>query len=282
VSSADARAESRRRWGTAAAGWRAVADEYARQTMPVSARLVDAIDPQPGLTVLELAAGVGDTGFLAAELIQPGGTLICTDFSPEMLSAAQARADALGVRNVRFRQVDAETALDFEAASLDAVICRWGFMLMADPQTALRECRRVLKPGGRLALAAWAGAGENPWTSLAGAALTRRGLVPPTEPGAPGMFAWASKERIAELLEDAGFVEHTVESLPFTYTYERFEAWWSVLTTMGLSLREALGRAEPDTREAIAEEVREAAASFTAPDGSLALPACTHVARAVA
>jgi ubiquinone/menaquinone biosynthesis C-methylase UbiE len=158
--SSDARAS----WGAAAGGWEARADEMRRATMPVSSRMVDAIGPQPGHTVLELAAGAGDTGFLAAELIQPGGTLITSDFAPEMLSAAQRRAEALGIGNVRFRQIDAELPLDIEAASLDAVLCRWGFMLLSDPESALRETRRVLRPGGRLALAAWTGPEDNPWS----------------------------------------------------------------------------------------------------------------------
>ena len=128
--------------------------------------MVDAIAPQPGHTVLDLAAGIGDTGFLAAELIEPGGTLITSDFAPEMLSAAQRRAEQLGLRNVRFRQIDASQPIDLEAASLDAVLCRWGYMLMDDPEAALRETRRVLRPGGRLALAAWTSADENRWSSL--------------------------------------------------------------------------------------------------------------------
>src|SRR3712207_383119 len=96
----DYRQASRQRWGRAATGWAKHADPQRRITMPVSVWMVEAINPQPGHTVLELAAGLGDTGFLAAELIEPGGTLICSDFSPEMLSAAQEHAEALRVRNV--------------------------------------------------------------------------------------------------------------------------------------------------------------------------------------
>src|SRR3954465_6074149 len=62
--------------------------------MPVSRWMVDAIGPQPGHTVLELAAGPGETGLLAAELVQPGGTLICTDLAEPMLEVARQRAAA--------------------------------------------------------------------------------------------------------------------------------------------------------------------------------------------
>src|SRR3954462_6574295 len=122
--------ESRDRWIRAAAGWEARADQFARDTLPVSRAMVEAIDPQPGQTILDLAAGLGDTGFPAAEGPEPGGQLITSDFSPEMLSAAQRRAKA---DNVRFRQMDLSTPLDQPAASIDSVLCRWGYMLLEDP-----------------------------------------------------------------------------------------------------------------------------------------------------
>ena len=147
--------------------------------------MIDHTAPQAGQTVLDLAAGIGDTGFLAAELIEPGGTLITSDVVPEMLSAAQRRAEALGIRNVRFKQIDASQPIDLEAASIDVVLCRWGYMLMDDPETALRETRRVLRPGGRVALAAWTGAEDNPWSALPIELLLDRGLIDPIEPAGP-------------------------------------------------------------------------------------------------
>src|SRR6478752_6379175 len=114
--------EMKERWRRAAAGWEKRADWFREQTMPVSAWMVDAVAPQPGQTILDLAAGIGDTGFLAAELIEPGGQLISADFVPEMLSAAQRRAK---VKNVRFRQIDLSTPIDQPAASIDSVLCRW-------------------------------------------------------------------------------------------------------------------------------------------------------------
>src|SRR3954447_1856097 len=115
--------EMRERWKRAAEGWERRAEQFARDTLPVSAAMVEAIQPQPGQTVLDLAAGLGDTGYLAAELIEPGGQLITSDFSPEMLSAAQRRAKG---SNVRFRQIDLSLPIDQPAASIDGVLCRWG------------------------------------------------------------------------------------------------------------------------------------------------------------
>src|ERR1700750_1139036 len=157
--------EMRERWARAAAGWEKRSDWFREQTMPVSAWMVDAIDPQPGQTILELGAGGGGPGFLAAELIQPGGTLITADLSPDMLSAAQRRAERLGIANVRFRQMDANLPLDQPAASLEGVLGRWLYMLLNDGEDALRETRRILKAGAAVALAAWTGPEENRWST---------------------------------------------------------------------------------------------------------------------
>jgi len=276
------RQEARRRWAAAAPGWGAHADAVGSSAMPVAVWLVEAIAPQPGHTILELAAGPGDVGFLAAELIAPGGTLITSDFVPEMLSVAQERAARLGLRNVRFRQIDAETAIDQPAASVDGVLCRWGYMLMRDPGTALQETRRVLRPDGRVALAAWAPAEDNPWARIPGAELGRRGLVAPPAPDEPGQFAWAPDGRIEEALRDAGFADVRVEDVRFTIRHPSFDAWWEVTVDVSPTFAAAVGGLDAAAREELRDAIRDAAAGFRAPDGSYALPARTWVAVATA
>jgi SAM-dependent methyltransferase len=271
------RDENRRRWQTVAAGWEVHADDFRRDTMPVSMWMLEALAPQPGHAVLEIAAGIGDTGFLAAELIEPGGTLITSDLVPEMLSAAQRRAEALGVTNARFRQIDAQ-AIDQPAASLDGILSRWGYMLMADAEAALRDTRRVLKRGGRLALAAWADPDDNPWTVLPVAALAERGLVEPVPPG-PGQFAWAPEGAVEQNLDAAGFVEYDVEPLTFAMRYRSVEAWWQTAQDMSLRVQE---RASRDRDDEIVAELADRAREWTAADGSLTLPARTWVAMATA
>ena len=280
--SEDIRQQSRARWTVTAKGWGVRADQLRRATMPVSTWMVDALRPQPGDTLLELAAGPGDTGFLAAELIEPGGTLICSDFVPEMLSVAQDRAQALGLGNVRFKQIDAETSIDVEAASIDGVLCRWGYMLMADPVTALTQTRRVLRPGGRLVLAAWTGPDDNLWSAIPMRELVRRGLEERPDPDAPGQFAWADQGVIAERLQEAGFVDFELAAVDFTVSYASLDDWWASTQDLSMRFADATSGMDAGTRAEIQAAMAEAAGPYTDGDGAIAIPARTWTAVATA
>src|SRR6516225_7380019 len=111
--------------------------------------LVEKADPKPGQTFLDIAAGTGDLGFAVAERVGEGGHVISSDFSPNMLQVARRNGESRGVTNVEYRVLDAER-MDLDDGSVDGVVCRWGYMLMADPSAALTETRRVLRDGGPL------------------------------------------------------------------------------------------------------------------------------------
>jgi SAM-dependent methyltransferase len=278
----DFRIESRKRWGAQAAGWEARRDQLRTSTMPVSAWLIDALDPQPGQTLLELAAGTGDTGFLAAELVAPTGELITSDFSAEMLATARRRADELGVTNVRFKQIDAETSIDVPAASVDGVLCRWGFMLMAEPGVALSGARRVLKPGGGGALAGGPGPAAAQWGARPVRELMDRGGSERPAPDAPGQFTWAPDGIVAEQLEDAGFVDHHVEALDFTVDFASPEDWWEGVSQTSGRVASAIASGPADAVAEARAAVLAAAAEYAQPDGTLRIPARTWVASAEA
>lgn len=251
------RAESRRGWGSVAAGWESYAPDQRAWWMPVTAWMLDAARLQPGAHVLELAAGTGEVGLMAHELIQPGGELLLSDFAPEMLSAAQRAAE--GLPGVRFKQIDIES-IDVPAASQDAVLCRWGLMFLLDPEAGMREIRRVLKPGGRVALAAWATAEENPWVFTSA----------PQE--GPGQFALGADGVLRELLEGAGFVEEIEVEAVDLLLEEPFDAYWTRTMEMSRGAAELRGRRD---------EVRAALAEYEH-DGVLRLPGRSWVAAATA
>jgi SAM-dependent methyltransferase len=272
--------EPRDRWARAAAGWEARADWFHAATLPVSTWMIDAIRPRPGQRILDLAAGIGDVGFLAAELIAPGGELTTSDFVPEMLAAAQRRAATLNLSNVRFRQMDANVPLDQPAASLDAVLCRWGYMLLNDGEDALRDTRRVLKQDGTVALAAWTGPEENRWSSAPVKILQDRGLVEPRPAEGPGQFAWAREGDLAEHLGNAGFVDATVTAVDFVFRYEDVDDWWVAQTQTSTDTADADARMDFATRSDVLADLERAAEPFTQADDSLEIPARTWVAAA--
>ena len=225
----DYREASLRIWEEMAAGW----DGHRRRVWDASRAvgewLVDALDPQPGETVLELAAGVGDTGFAAARRLGSTGMLITTDFSEQMVQAARRRADELGVSNAEFRTLDAER-MELGDGSVDGVLCRWGYMLMADPGAALAETRRVLGDGGRLALSVWSDPEHNPWASIPPKALLELTGAEPPDPFAPGIFAMASEARTRDLLDGAGLEPQTLETVEMTWKFDSLADYWHHLT----------------------------------------------------
>jgi SAM-dependent methyltransferase len=274
------REEYRRRtlegWNTMASGWERRRAEIDEITQPVREWLVRELAPQPGQTILELAAGPGDTGFSAAPFLGDEGRLITSDFSPAMVDVARRRGAELGLDNVEYRTLDAER-LELEEDSVDGVICRYGYMLMADPAAALAETRRVLRPGGRLVFAVWRGPEKNPWVSIGGRVLVELGLVSPPEPGAPGMFVMATDERVHSLLEDAGFATSRIEDIPVRFEYRDIDEYVEVGTDTGGMFATAWNAASEQERAAIKQQLAEAYAPF-AVDGGYVVPGLALVA----
>jgi SAM-dependent methyltransferase len=279
--SAAYRTASLDRWARAARGWGTHRECLQDASRPVSAWLVDAIDPQPGHRVLELAAGPGDTGLLAAELILPGGTLLSTDLVEEMVDLARARAQELGISNVEFRTIDAEW-IDLPTASLDGVLARWGYMLLADPEAALRETRRVLRPGGRVALSAWADPADNLWASVPRTELRAQGGLEPEDLDAPGMFAFRDPDRIRSLLEDTGFTDIAIEQVDIVYHYADLDEWWDIQLDISPAIGNGVRALSPAQRDDLRDAIDARLAAYVAPGGSVALPGRTHVASASA
>lgn len=280
-SSADQREEMLERWDRGAAGWSRHADAIQEFGMRVSVWMVEHLDLQPGQTVLELAAGPGDTGFLAAELIRPGGTLISSDASRAMLGIATGRARDLGVTNVEFKQLQLEW-IDLPTGSVDAVLCRWGLMFAFDPAAALQEIRRVIKPGGKAALSVWDAPERNPWATVETRALIELGHVEPPDPDAPGMFALADTERLCGLLQDAGFLEVTVESVDLVRPAPSLDAFIEESLDLNAQLAETRRRLSADQWAEVTARVKEIVQPFADPEGRLRFPAQALVAAGTA
>jgi SAM-dependent methyltransferase len=275
------RAEMLDAWDRQSAGWGRQADRVRDDGMPVSLRMLELARLQPGERVLELAAGPGDTGFLAARQIAPGGTLICSDGSEAMLAVARERAAEQGIDNVEFRQLQLEW-IDLPTASVDAILCRWGVMLTVDPAAALLECRRVLRPGGRIALAVWDVPDANPWSMTLSRTLIDLGLAPPPEPGAPGPFALSAPGALAELLADAGFVETVVEPVAISRSYATVLTWIGETRDLSMTFGRIWADLDDADRRQVREQAEARAVAFVDADGGLTLPGSSLVGLATA
>ncbi len=268
-------------WDEVAKGWGRQADRTQSVAQPISDWMIEHAQLAPGQRVLELAAGPGDTGFMAARLIEPGGILISSDASAEMLDVARERAEELGITNVEFKQLQLEW-IDLPTADVDVVLCRWGVMLTVDPAASLRECRRVLKPGGRLALAVWDLAETNPWATITQKVLVDLGHVEAPPDGGPGMFALSAPGMLAEMLADAGFFDVELEPVPILRRYGSVLDWLGETRDVSRQFSAVWAGLSDEQRQALRERVAADAAAYTDDDGALELPGSSLAAVASA
>lgn len=268
------RQQSLETWGHMAPGWERRREWLMDLTAPVNDWLVDQADPQPGQTILDIAAGPGDLGFHVAERVGEGGRVISTDFAPEMVDLARRVGEAQGLTNVEHRVLDAER-MDLDDDTVDGAVSRYGYMLMADPAAALTETRRVLRDGGPLAFAVWTTPDRNPWAAMPGMTLVQRGHMPPPEPGAPGMFAMGEPERIRELVTGAGFAEPELEEITFEFRYADFDDLWDALISLAGPLARVIEGLSDDEQEATRAAIRQNVEPYRTEDGSYVAPAAT-------
>src|SRR6266852_5745748 len=187
------------------AAWRKWHAQIAAFTRGATEAILEAAHLRPGMRVLDLACGVGDPALSIAAEVAPSGRVTATDLGPGMISLAENLARKKGITNIEFRQASAES-LPFPGESYDVLTCRFGIMFFPDLPKALRECFRVLKPGGRAAFVAW-GKKEQPFfTATAGIVLKHVPVPPPPpDPDGPSPFLFGERDRLRRALESAGF-----------------------------------------------------------------------------
>jgi ubiquinone/menaquinone biosynthesis C-methylase UbiE len=252
-------------WDRQARSWYEQRERLLAATRPVHEWLVERLDPKPGQRVLEIAAGPGDTGFMAAKRLG-NGRLVSTDLAPSMVEAARRRGAELGIDNAEYEVLDAQ-AMHFADASFDGAICRWGFMLMPDPAAALAECRRVLVPGGRLAFAVFTAPDENPFASIPARILVDAGHMPrPSSDWQPGILALGDRARLQALLDASRFASTQIEAVDTEWTFTDADDYWTFLvdlTALGPLVGSLSAAARADLRTAIDGRL----ASFRRADG---------------
>jgi SAM-dependent methyltransferase len=282
MSESDYREASQQQWSDSAARWARAAEEEEAPGASADAAtwMLDVASIRSGERILELACGAGRVGLQAASLVGPEGTVLCSDFSEAMVEAVNDRIARGGITNAEARVLDAQQ-LDLDGGeTFDLVLCRFGYMLMADPQQALRESARVLRPDGRLVLAVWDSAEKNPWLSTIFDAVMTHLNAPPPEPGTPGPFALAQTGLLQETMERAGLTEVDLVEIKTEQTYDSPEAWWERLREISGPLAGLLSALPDPDQIAIRAAAISRAQDFVTGDGRAVFPASVLGAKA--
>src|SRR5579862_8725787 len=214
-------------WGSqyrlvASEKWKA---KSAAMGTPVTNALVDYAQPSPGMHVLDLASGTGEPAITLATRVGPAGHVTALDLSADLLEIAEKRARARGLENFTARQSDAHS-LPFPDNSFDLATSRFGVMFFHDPELALTELRRVLRPGARVCFLAWGPFDQPYWHSMMGVVHRHVG-GPLLEPGGPNPFRFAEPGSLSAVLRSAGFSEiaEQTKTLPWAWPGPPEEVW---------------------------------------------------------
>lgn len=269
------RTKLRQEWREAAPGWRRwfptlEANAAMRQ---ISRPLLVEAELRPGQRVLDVATGYGEPGLTIAQLVAPGGEVLLQDLSGEMLDFARDRAEWTDLREVDVSYLEGDVEeLDLEDLALDAIVSRSALMYLTDPSATLARLRSFLRPGGRLTASVWGPPSE---VAFATPVPLIRDLLDLPEPqlDAPGLFALADEDRLAEVVRDAGFENLRIGRTTATFVFDSAGEATRFLRDCAPPVSALVDEAPPQRREQIwARVTDEVWQPFTAEDGRVHLP----------
>jgi SAM-dependent methyltransferase len=248
-------AAQRDEWNEQAAAWQVWDPQFEALWNPLTQLLLNALDPQPGMQILDVASGTGQPALTLATLVSPTGSVTGVDLAEAMVAAANENARRRGFANATFHEAAAEM-LPFEDASFDAVSCRCGVIYFADVGQGLQEMRRVLKPGGRAVITAW-GPPDRSSTGKVNALLSRYlPPPPPPEPGTPSPYRFAEAGTLKAALEEAGFGDVQEEMHVYATSWPgRAEERWRAYVDVFPGLRHRIRAISEEQRVKLDQEV---------------------------
>ena len=256
-------------------GWGAKAGNYdalgGQITVGAVGPLLDAAGVRTGMRVLDVAAG---PGYVAAGADARGAHAIGIDFAADMVSEARRRYP-----KVEFHEGDAEN-LAFDTSSFDAVVCAFGLLHMADPDKAIAEAYRVLRPDGRFAFTVWSGPDRHDFFAIVLKALQEHGNTQVSLPPAPPIFRFSDPAECRDVLTRAGFVDASVIELPLKGRARSIEWILDCIYKGTVRTAAVLERQTPDAIDRIHRAIREGAERFMRDGGyEMAWPAVLAAAR---
>ena len=256
--------------------WAMLHERLDRQLTPIGRAAMAKAGFGAGDRVLDVGCGCGET---TLEIAGKVGEVLGADVSAMLLDLARKAADAQGLANVQFVEADAQVAK--LPGPFDVVFSRFGVMFFDDPEAAFANIRKALKPGGRLAFCCWRRPAENVWLALPMQAVGHLlPPLPPSDPNAPGPFAFADSGRVKGILADAGFSEIVIEPLDLRIGGDSLEDTAFMALRMG-QLGSALRQigASDELKARVSEALHKALAEHLE-DGVVKLPAAAWIVSA--
>ena len=229
---------------------------------PVTDALIAAAGIAEGQSVLDVATGPGDPALTLAPIVGPDGLVIGIDPVPAMIAAARREAARLNFTNTQFEVASADE-LPFSDATFHAAISRFGVMFFPSPLDGIREMLRVLKPEGKLALAAWHLPAGNPFFRVVENILDRYIAPAPSDPDAPNSFRFATPGKLLSILTEAGVANPTEQLLRFDMAVPvALDDFWTLRCEMSDKLRGLLATLSARQRAEVKRQTLAAAGAF--------------------
>ncbi|HEY1372040.1 MAG TPA: methyltransferase domain-containing protein [Candidatus Binatia bacterium] len=247
-------------------GWESVADEYAGAFGELTAQsigpLLDAVDAGPGVRLLDVASG---PGYVAGAAAERGATVTGVDFSAPMVAAARQKYS-----KANFRHGDAE-ALPFDDGSFDAVTMNYGLLHLGDPDRALAEACRVLRPGGRFAFTVWAKPEETAGFGITLGAILTHGDMRISLPEGPPFFRFSEWAESTRSLAAAGFTDAAIRKISQTWRLPSVDALFQAMQTATVRTAGLLRHQTPEALRSIRGMMRNACGLYQK-NGAVELP----------
>jgi len=247
--------------------WWSTGQARRQQTLgAVTEMMLDLAGIQSGSRVLDVAAGTGESTLMAAARVGSNGHVLAADVSNSMLNVAAEAARKAGLTNVETRVMNAEN-LALDTDWFDAVICRVALMLFPNPAKALTEMRRVVKPGGKVAVMVYAALEKNPYHGILHKTVRRLGNIPPPAPGEPWMYALGEPGALEEVYRRADFLNVSVRAVPIQRRLPSAAAAIENMRKGAGDTRELMNRLNEADRERAWTEITEQFKQFEGPNG---------------